>query len=111
MLWKSANKDCAPDDARDIARYGWIVKDGTVVPAISSQPVAPEVLDVVSCSCVTCDQAGCGCKKAKLSCTDYCECGAGDKCKNPHTESTEDETDSSSDEEDDDPNWVEDNER
>jgi len=29
MLWKSVNKDCAPDDTRDITRYGWVVKDCT----------------------------------------------------------------------------------
>ena len=71
--------------------YGWVVKDGTVMPAISSQPRTSLELDDVSCSCVSCDQAGCGCKKAKFSCADYCECGAGNKCQIPHTQSTENE--------------------
>ncbi len=71
-----------------------------------------EPLDDVSWSCVSCDRAGCGCKKAKPSCTDYCECGACDKCQSPHTPSTENETYSSSyDDEDDDLNKVVDNER
>jgi len=48
-------------------------------------------------------------KRQSSHALDYCECGTGDKCQNPHTESTEDETDSSSDEKDDDPNSVEDN--
>ena len=87
MPWKSANKDCAPNDTIDITTYGWAVTDGIVVPAISSQPVShPELLDVVNFSCVSSDQAECCCKKAKFSCTDYCECAAGDKCQNPHTD-------------------------
>ena len=52
LLWKAADKHDPPEEARDIANFGWSIEGCTITPAISTVPVAPQVLlDVVSCSC------------------------------------------------------------
>ena len=77
-----------PEEARNIANFGWNIEGSAITPAVSTAPVAPQVLlDVVSCSCTAeykaCSSTRCSCNSAGLSCTDYCKCEGGDICCSP----------------------------
>ena len=88
LLWKAVDQRDPPEATRDITNFGWSIAGSTITPAISTAPVAPQVLlDVVSCSCTTegkaCSGARCSCNSAGLSCTDYCKCEGGVTCCSP----------------------------
>ena len=88
LLWKAADQRDPPEEARNIANFGWNIEGCTITPAVSTAPVAPQVLlDVVSCSCTAeykaCSSTRCSCNSAGLSCTDYCKCEGGDICCSP----------------------------
>ena len=52
LMWKAADQRDLPEEARNIANFGWNIEGSAITPAISTAPVAPqELLDVVSCSC------------------------------------------------------------
>lgn len=91
MLWKAADQREPPAEARDITKFGWeVAKGGAVMPAVSTQAVAPvNLLDVTSCSCSAlkaCSQKNCSCHAVSLCCTDYCKCEGGEvRCCNPFT--------------------------
>jgi hypothetical protein len=79
LLWKAADQRDPPEEALDIANFGWSIDGFTIKPAVSKETVAPQLLlDVVSCSCTAesraCSGARCSCNRADLSCTDYCKC-------------------------------------
>ncbi len=85
ILAKSADKQAPPDI--EITDFGWEIKDGTPVPATSSQPPGPQdLMDVVRCSCKAdgkaCGTESCSCHHGNISCTVYCACGCGDGCFN-----------------------------
>ena len=66
------------------------------MPVIAQQSIAPqELLDIISCGCRSegkaCAQKNCKCHSNGLSCTEYCECGSGEKCNNPFTTFDEDD--------------------
>ena len=87
LLWKAADQRDQPEE---LANFGWSIEGSTVTPAVSTVPVAPQVLlDVVSCSCTAegkaCSGTRCSCNSAGLSCTDYCKCEGGDICCSPFT--------------------------
>ena len=90
LLWKAADQDDPPEEAREIINFGWSIEGSTITPKNSTAPVAPkELLDVVSCSCTTegkaCSGARCSCNRVGLSCTDYCKCEGGVTCCSPFT--------------------------
>ena len=87
LLWKSADKRNPPQMCSDI-KFGWTIEDETVMPTLSSAPIAPDkLLDVVSCNCMAevkaCSPSGCSCHSARLPCTDYCKCEGGVVCFSP----------------------------
>ena len=52
-------------------------------------------MKVIACGCSTttlCGRKQCICKNANMSCTAFCKCQAGDRCKNEHTVKPEDES-------------------
>ena len=52
LLWKAADLRDPPEEARNIANFGWSIDGSAITPAVSTAPVAPQVLlDAVSCSC------------------------------------------------------------
>ena len=68
-------KGKAPEEARNIANFGWNIEGSAITSAVSTAPVAPQALmDVVSCSCTAeckaCSGTRCSCNRAGLSCTD-----------------------------------------
>ena len=78
LLWKSADKRNPPQMCSDIKKFGWTVEDETMMPTLSSAPIAPdELLDVVSCT------SRCSCHSGRLPCTDYCKCEGGVVCFSP----------------------------
>ena len=88
LLWKAADQRDPPEEARNIANFGWNIEGSAITPAVSTAPVALQApLDVVSCSCTaecnTCIGTRCSCNGACLSCTDYCKCEGGDFCCSP----------------------------
>ena len=88
LLWKAAGKRDPPEEARNIANFGWNIEGSAITPAVSTAPVAPQaLLDVVSCSCTAeynaCSSTRCSCNSAGLSCTDYCKFEGGDICCSP----------------------------
>ena len=90
LLWKAADQRDPPEEARNIANFGWNIEGSAITPAVSTAPVAPQaLLDVVSCSCTAeckaCSGTRCSCNRAGLSCTVYCQCGGGDICCSPFT--------------------------
>ena len=53
LLWKAADQHDPPEEDRDITNFGWHIEGSTITPAVSTVPVAPQVLlDVVNCSCI-----------------------------------------------------------
>jgi len=93
MLWKAADKIAPPDEANDIAKFGWEMKDGVPIPEIAQGNPAPaELIDVVQCSCQAlgkaCSTHTCSCNKNRLSCTLYCKC-KNLQCNNPHAKKGE----------------------
>jgi len=87
-LWKAAGQRDPPEEARNIANFGWNIEGSAFTLAVSTVPVAPQApLDVVSYSCTAECKACCGtrrsCNSACLSCTDYCKCEGGDSCCSP----------------------------
>ena len=94
MLWKAADKADPPDI--QITNYEWeVTANGDVIPALSREPTAPEMLIyVISCSCRAEGRAcskKCGCAANGLSCTSYCVCEGGDSCCNAPTKRVDDE--------------------
>ena len=88
LPWKAADQRDPPEEARNIANFGWNIEGSAITTAVSTAPVAPQaLLDVVSCSCTaeykTCSSTRCSCNSAGLSCTDYCKCEGGDICCSP----------------------------
>ena len=88
LLWKAADQRDPPEEARNIANFGWNIEGSAITPAVSTAPVAPQaLLDVVSCSCTAeykaCSSTRCSCNSEGLSCTDYCKCEGGDICCSP----------------------------
>ena len=88
LLWKAADQRDPPEEARNIATFGWNIEGSAITPAVSTAPVAPQaLLDVVSCSCTAeykaCSSTRCSCNSEGLSCTDYCKCEGGDICCSP----------------------------
>ena len=87
-IWKSALQESPPD--MDPTKYGWeldhqgILMPRTVPPGTLSAPV--EILQLIQCKCKTsgCQTAACTC--AKIGCTMFCECEAGELCRNPLTQ-------------------------
>ncbi|KAK2178219.1 hypothetical protein NP493_553g02010 [Ridgeia piscesae] len=52
LLWKAAEQRDPPEEARNIANFGWNIEGSAITTAVSTAPVAPQaLLDVVSCSC------------------------------------------------------------
>ena len=85
LLWKAADQRDPPEEARNIVNFGWNIEGSAITPAVSTAPVAPQVLlDVVSCSCTAeykaCSGTRCNCNSAGLSRTDYCKCEGGNIC-------------------------------
>lgn len=115
LLWKAADQRDPPEEARDIANFGWSIEGSTITPTVSTVPVAPQVLlDVVSCSCTAegkaCSGGRCSCNSAGLSCTDYCKCEGGVTCCSRFTSKQMDiEGDEGELDDDDDDDDVEDN--
>ena len=75
LLWKAADQRDPPEEARNIANFGWNIEGSAITPAVSTAPVAPQaLLDVVSCSCTAeckaCSGTRCSCNRAGASCTD-----------------------------------------
>ncbi|KAK2188846.1 hypothetical protein NP493_122g06015 [Ridgeia piscesae] len=75
LLWKAAAQRDPPEEARNIANFGWNIEGSAITPAVSTAPVAPQaLLDAVSCSCTAeckaCSGTRCSCNSAGLSCTD-----------------------------------------
>ena len=76
---------------------GWHVEaDGVPKPSHGNNAVAPpELMEVIACSCCSvlpCSHNSCSCRCARLSCTTFCKCSAGDECNNLYTaKSTDDE--------------------
>ena len=67
-----------PEEARNIANFGWKIEGSAITLAVSTAPVALQTSrDVVSCSCTAeckaCSGTRCSCNGAGLSCTDYCK--------------------------------------
>ncbi|KAK2175325.1 hypothetical protein NP493_722g02014 [Ridgeia piscesae] len=88
ILRKAADQRDPPEEARNIANFGWNIERSAITPAVSTAPVAPQaLLDAVSCSCTArckaCSGTRCSCNSAGLSCTDYCKCERRDICCNP----------------------------
>ncbi|KAK2168184.1 hypothetical protein NP493_1242g00001 [Ridgeia piscesae] len=90
LLWKAADQRDPPEEARNIANFGWNIEGSAITPAVSTAPVAPQaLLDVASCSCTAeckaCSGTHFSCNRAGLSCTDYCKCqrARGDICCSP----------------------------
>ena len=88
LLWQAAGQRDSPEEARNIANFGWNIEGSAIIPAVSTAPVAPQaLLDIVSCSCTAeykaCSSTRCSCNSAGLSCTDYCKCEGGDICCSP----------------------------
>ncbi len=82
-----------PDEANDIAKFGWEMKDGVPIPAIAQGNPAPvELIDVVQCSCQAlakaCSTHTCSYNKNRLLCTLYCKC-KNLQCNNPHAKKGE----------------------
>ncbi len=93
MLWKAADQKEPHNEANDITKFGWEVKDGMPMPQIAQgNPAPPKLIDVVQCSCQAvgkaCSNNTCSCKKNRLSCTLYCKC-TNLQCHNPHTKKGE----------------------
>ncbi|KAK2176687.1 hypothetical protein NP493_646g01106 [Ridgeia piscesae] len=75
LLWKAADQRDPPEEARNIANFGWNIEGSAITPAVSTAPVAPQaLLDAVSCSCTAeckaCSGTRCSCNSTGLSCTD-----------------------------------------
>ena len=90
LLWKAADQHDPPEEAQNIANFGWSIEGSAITTAVSTAPVAPQaLLDAVSCSCTTeckaCSGTRCSCNSAGLSCTDYCKYEGGDICCSPFT--------------------------
>jgi hypothetical protein len=90
LLWKAADQRDPPEEARNIANFGWSIEVPTITPAVSTTPVAPQaLLDVVRCSytaeCKACRGTRCSCNSTGFSFTDYCKCEGGDICRSPFT--------------------------
>ena len=88
LLWKAAEQPDPPEEARNIANFGWNIEGSAITPAVSTAPVAPQaLLAVVSYSCTAeykaCSSTRYSCNSAGLSCTDYCKCEGGDICCSP----------------------------
>ena len=88
LLWKAADQRDPPEEARNIANFGWNIEGSAITTAGSTAPVAPQaLLDAVSCSCTAgckaCSGTRCSCNRAGLSCTDYCKCERRDICCSP----------------------------
>ncbi len=96
ILGKAANQQCPPE--LDICQFGWEIKDGIPIPAISKGPAGPKtLLEVIACNCASAEKAcsahSCSCHHEGLSCTVYCKCSSGEKCRNPHKADQEEEDD------------------
>ena len=49
LLWKAADQRDTLEETHDIANFGWSIEGSTITPALSTAPVAPQVLlDVVA---------------------------------------------------------------
>ena len=88
LLWKAADQRDPPEEARNIANFGWNIEGSAITTAVSTAPVAPQtLLDAVSCSCTAQCKAysgtRCSCNSAGLSCTDSCKCDGRDICCSP----------------------------
>ena len=52
LLWKAVDQRDPPEEARNIANFGWNIEGSAITRAVSTAPVAPQaLLDVISCSC------------------------------------------------------------
>ncbi|KAK2147811.1 hypothetical protein NP493_3366g00006 [Ridgeia piscesae] len=88
LLWKAAAQRDPPEEARNIANFGWNIEGSAITTAVSTAPVAPQaLLDAVSCSCTAeckaCSGTRCSCNRAGPSCTDSCKCEGRDICCDP----------------------------
>ena len=83
LLWKAAAQRDPPEEARNIANFGWNIEGSAITTAVSTAPVAPQaLLDAVNCSCTAeckaCSGTRCSCNSAGVSCTDSCKCEGRD---------------------------------
>ena len=71
-IWISAHKAMMPP--LNPIDYGWLEKDGKLVPKWITLPLARDVFSLdVKCTCtLTC--SSCKCKKANLKCSRLCKC-------------------------------------
>jgi hypothetical protein len=52
MLWKAADQHGQPNEAEDITKFSWEVKNGVVMPVISREDITPpQLIDVVQYGC------------------------------------------------------------
>ena len=90
QLWKAADQHSPPDSSKDITQFGWRIRDGILIPAVSESDPAPrDLIDVVKYQCMIlgrkCSTEACGCHKEHLSCMSYCNCGGDLASSNPFT--------------------------
>ena len=81
MIWKKADEPC--QELPPPTNYGWVLKDGRLVPVRSSGLPAPQsVLVLTKCSCQAsnCTSSKCSCMHANMKCTELCGCT--DDCEN-----------------------------
>ena len=73
--------------------YGWKVTEGQVLPRMTDQPAAPELLlQMIRCNCSSdCASARCTCRKHGLECSPACGQCRGTACTNSPMQFAEDD--------------------